>query len=171
MMKKISISILTLTVTVAALLMFTLTVDAQPRPHRLGVVIRIDTPDDFFMTRADIATEVLRDVRSSIDDARGISVVDQDVLVSAQEQLGITLGIDSENRELNVVSNLLNLDRLVVIHIDVSNRFNVEIISVIYNNNAERTANLNANATGPLFEGVLQRATNEFLEELIDILN
>ncbi len=169
MMKKISI--LTLMVTIATLLTFTFIVEAQPRADRVGVVVRINTPDDFFMTRVEIADEVLRDVRSSIDDARGIAVVDQDVLVSAQEQLGITLDVDSENRELNAVSNLLNLDRLVVIHIDVSNRFNVEISTVIYNNNAERTANLSASAIGPVFDGVLQRATNALLEDLIPTLN
>lgn len=162
---------LSLMVTIAALLAFAFVVEAQPRPDRVGVVVRISTPDDFFMTRAEIASDILRTVRSTIDDVRGITLVDQDVLASAQDQLDISLDIDSENRELNVVSNLLNLDRLVVIDIEITSRFNVDMTAVVYNNNVERKATISANATGIPFGSVLERATGALLEDLIPLLS
>lgn len=162
---------LSVAVTMVALFAFTLMVEAQPRPDRVGVVVRINTPDDFFMARADIASDVLRTVRNTLDEVRGVTLVDQGVLASAQEQLDISLDIDSENRELNVVSNLLNLDRLVVIDIDITSRFNVDMTAVVYNNNAERKATINASATGLPFGSVLDRATNTLLEDLIPLLS
>jgi hypothetical protein len=143
---------------------------AQPTPNRVGIVIRVDAPERFPAQAAEVAGDALRELRSSLDDARAIEVIDQAALASAQERLDIFLNIDSGQRDLQAVANLLNLDRLVVVDLTLSGRFSISLSAKAFNNDSNRTLVFNARAVSDELNLALVRVMRDLLDNLIPFL-
>jgi hypothetical protein len=166
---KFRFSLLTI-FTLALVLIGATVAQAQPTPNRVGVVIRVDVPDRFPAQAAEIAAEVLREFRSSLDEARAIEVIEQDTLASAQERLDISLNIDSSQRDLQAVANQLNLDRLVIIDLTLNGRFSVALSAKAFNNDTNRTVAFSARAVSDELNIALLRVSRDLLDDLIPFL-
>lgn len=163
-------------VTLAACLLLLIAVaplvhaQSDSAPNKVGFVIRMDGPGRPTPAQADLLEHALRQIHHELADARAIKLIEQEHLVSAQARLGITLGIDSSLREMQLLANLLELDRLVVVKVTVSQHDTVALSAKVFNNDSDRIVVAAARASGAQLENVLERAIFSLLDALFPIL-
>lgn len=155
----------------ALLIAAALPVQAQPNdaPLRVGVVVRVDAPDRLDIDR-DLAANALGQIAEHLNGVRGVTLVAHDALVLAQARLGITLDSDSTPRQLQRVAQLLDLDRLIVVEVRISERFKVTISATVYFSATDRTVTVAVRASGPKLDDVLARAIRELVHVLLPAL-
>lgn len=140
----------------------------QAQPSRVGVLLRVDSPE--FVSDLDIAAATLRQIKENLHDVRGIVLVDQEKLVSAQKRLGINIRRGSALRDLHALATLLELDRLVIVDVTVSNRFRVSLEATVITPRIDPIFVASFTVVGPNLNNVLGRAVKELLHQLLPAL-
>jgi len=161
---------LSLVFVLALILVGSATVQAQPNATRVGVVVLVDTPERFPLRAEQVAADALREFRASLNNLRGVNLVEQDALNSAQQHLDVRLNIGSGTRDMQAVSNLLELDRLVIIDINVSGGFGISVTAKAFNNENNRTLVVGARAESDNFGLALSRVMADLVQALVPFL-
>jgi len=144
--------------------------NAQAAPQRTGVVINVHTPGGLTLPVAELTASVLRQVHDTLQGIDRVFLVEQDVLVSAQERLGITLSAKSKARDIRALSRALDLKHLIVLEVTVGRHFDVALAATVFNPDGTRAFFAALRVEGSELDRALGRAVKGVFELVLPAL-
>lgn len=154
----------TLLAAVAVLLIFIVGPVVQAQPLKIGVIVRVEAPDA--LDPLGTAVKVVRQVERALGDTKVFALVNQDLLNLTQKRLDIHLSAASSLRDMHAVAESLHLDRLIIIQVKVSDRFEAELTALVYNPHGDQVYLAAFNARGPHLDEVLEHAVGGLLDRI-----
>lgn len=138
--------------------------------NKVGVIVRLDSPGVVLDEPAVLAA-IVRQTHQILGEASDrIELIEQEALLEAQRALDIFVHERSSSREIQRLSRRLGLSRLVIVRVEIADRFRVIVESTVFNARGERIAASVYRTGGRELEPVLDEAIRTAMRQILPAL-